>query len=185
MLVRPDPRAARFGLVEVGEQGRVLRVAGRPLGFECGTVARWTGLFTGAWVLSAEAISRLPEQGCLVRQGLWRWLEEGRLVLAVRDESRWQDLGTLGRYAATHWDLAEGRLRWPGIETTSPEGLLHPDVRLGAGARLRGCVLGAGVAVAPGSRLHRVVAWPGARLAGDLHEAIVTPRQVVRMSVSA
>ncbi len=178
MLVRPDPRAVRFGIVEVDAWGRVLRVAGHP-GREGPASPAWSGLFTGAWVLSDEAIGALPARGCLVRDGVWRWLEAGHAVLAVRDESAWRDLGTLRRYAEAQWALAEGTARWEGVCREGAEGIVHPSARVGEGARVRACVFGAGVRVAPGSELERVIAWPGARLEGTLREVVVTGRQQV------
>ncbi len=186
LLVRPDPEAARYGAVRVGPDGRVLSVAGRPrrAGPHEARVA-YEGIFTGASILSAEAVASLPSKGCLVRDGLWRWLEAGRTVLAVADRSTWWDLGTLERYGRANRALAEGHVRWPGLPRPDERGLVHPSARVGRGATLRGCVVGADAEVAAGADLDGVVLWPGVVARGRLRDVVVTPQRIVPLVAGA
>ena len=80
------------------------------------------------------------------------------------------------------------------LSSPSPGVILEAGVRLPAGAEIippvfmgKGCRVGAGVKigprvvlendvrVAPGSRLKDVVAWPGARLEGEIEGCITHP----------
>lgn len=154
MVVRRDPRAARFGAIEVGG-GRVRRILGRPA--DVGGPLE-TRMFTGVHVLSPEVVDALPREGCVIRQGYQRWLEEGRVIGGFVDDAPWRDLGTPEEYLRAHLELLDGTLRWPGVV---PAG---GDVVLGAGAR-----------VDPGVTLSRVVVWPGTHVTAPASDAILAP----------
>ncbi|MCB9591642.1 MAG: NDP-sugar synthase [Sandaracinaceae bacterium] len=155
MVLRRDPRAHRFGAIEVDPRGRVRRILGTPEGVE-GPLK--THMFTGVHVLSPEVVAALPREGCVIRKGYQAWLAEGRVIGGFADEAPWRDLGTPAEYLRAHLDLLGGSLRWPGLE---PGG---GDV-----------VLGPGATVDPGVELSRVVVWPGTHVTESARDAILAP----------
>ncbi|MCA9605734.1 MAG: nucleotidyltransferase family protein [Myxococcales bacterium] len=155
MILRPDPRAARFGAIETDARGRVRRILGTPADV---ADPLKTQMFTGVHVLSPEVVAALPQQGCVIRGGYQQWLAEGRLVGGLTDEAPWRDLGTPREYLQAHLDLLSGALPWPSIE--AGEG----DV-----------VLGRGTLVDPGVELSRVVSWPGTHVTASASDAILAP----------
>lgn len=155
MVLRRDPRAARFGAIETDARGCVRRILGRP---EHVDAPLRTQMFTGVHVLSPEVVAALPETGCVIRRGYERWLADGRTLGGFVDDAPWRDLGTPAEYLSAHLDLLDGTLSWPSV---------HPaggDVVLGPGAR-----------VDPGVTLRRVVVWPGTRVTEDATDAILAP----------
>lgn len=155
MVLRPDPRAHRFGAIEVDSGGRVRRILGTPEGVKTPLKTR---MFTGVHVLSPEVVDALPEQGCVIRLGYQRWLAEGRTIGGFVDGAPWRDLGTPAEYLRAHLDLCSGALRWPTLEP--PGG----DV-----------VLGEGATVDPGVALSRVVVWSGTHVTEPASDAILAP----------
>jgi mannose-1-phosphate guanylyltransferase len=175
MVLRPDPNAARYGALDVDDEGRVRRLLGEPA---------WPGplrslMFTGVHVLDPRAFDDLPDQGCIVRACYRRWIDRGEVVAAHVDETPWRDLGTLPSYLEAHLELLRGAVAWEGAPAAPDGALVHPDAHVGAGAVLRETTVGAGAHIADGVRLTRCVVWDGARVAGDLTDAVVTREHVV------
>ncbi len=157
MILRPDPRAARFGAVEVDGRGRVRRMLGAPEEVPDPAQLR-PMMFTGVHVLSPGVVAELPREGCVVRLGYQRWLAEGRVIGGFVDESPWRDLGTPAAYLGAHMDLLDGSLTWPGMSVAGGD-----------------VVLGAGASVEEGVSLERVVVWPGTHVTEPAHDAILAP----------
>lgn len=175
MVLRAVPDADRWGSVEVDAGGRVRRLLGRP---EDVAGPLLPLMFAGVHCLSAEAFDDLPASGCIVRHSYRRWIDDGRVVAGVVDDGPWWDLGTLPAYLDTNLALADGRLRWPGIEPVDGS-LVHPAARVDRSARVIGSVVGAGATVGPGVTVERCVVWPGAVVRDDRVDAVLTPRGVV------
>ncbi len=191
MVLRPDADVARYGAVEIDGAGRVRRLLGRPVdvaatlgprGAEArGGDALRAMMFTGVHVLAPDAVRELPALGCIVRHAYRRWVDEGRVVAGVVDDSPWRDVGRLRTYRDANLELASGALAWPGIEPgTAPRGsLVHPTAVLGPGALVEHSVIGAGARVAARATVRRSVVWDGATVDRDIADAIVTPTRRV------
>lgn len=164
MVLRSDPDAARYGAVEIDEQGQVRRLLGQP---ESGLPLRQF-MFTGTHVLSPQVFDELPEQGCIVRHAYRRWVDDGSTIAGFVDESTWLDLGTTQRYLEASLKLVE------------KESLVSETARLDPDAIIDSCVIGDGARVGA-HRLRRCIVWPDASIAQDLDNAIVTPSIIVRV----
>ncbi|MEM9072471.1 MAG: NDP-sugar synthase [Myxococcota bacterium] len=162
MVLRPDPNAAQFGAVEVDGEGHVRRLLGKPQVEE----PLETYMFTGVHVLSARAFEDVPPDGCIVQHAYRRWVDEGTTVAGFVDPAAWQDLGTHARYLDAHIALTEGG------------SLIHPSANVDPAATIVESVVGEGARVGP-VRVSRSVVWPGANVHRDVHQAIVTPKEVV------
>ncbi len=174
----PDMPQAR--LVEVGPDGDVVGVRGRPA---AGDGPRY--VFSGVSVLTASLLRQLPLEGpsCLVEQGLIPLMAAGRRVAAALPGGRFCDIGTAERFLALQWEVfprAEALFVARGME---PPRVIAPGVCvagspvIAAGVRLEGPVLlcdgarvEAGASVGP-----RVVLGAGAVARGDadLRDAVV------------
>jgi mannose-1-phosphate guanylyltransferase len=186
MVLRPLPAGATFNAVQVAADGRVLAIGGiavAPQAAHAERAAVAPQMFTGVQILSARAWRDLPENGGIIQHSYARWLERGDLVASVTDDAPWMDVGVTHRhYLDANLALASGTLSWPGI-TPEPGGLfVEPSARIGRDCELGLTAIGAGADVADGTRLTRVVAWPGARVSGNLQDAVVTTAgQIVRV----
>ncbi|MGE3636305.1 MAG: NDP-sugar synthase, partial [Sandaracinaceae bacterium] len=167
MVVRADPRARQLGAIETDSEGRVRRLLGAPAEV-AGPLSEW--MFTGVHVLELDAVRSLPKEGCVIRQGYRRWVDDGAVVGGFPDGSAWRDLGTKEAYLAAHVELLDGSLRWPGraLEAVSPEARVE-------GAELDRTAVGAGATIEPGVRLSRCVVWPGTHVRASAEESILTP----------
>jgi mannose-1-phosphate guanylyltransferase len=159
MLLRDDPRAARFGSIGVDATGRVRRIGSR---FALPDEVR-AGLYVWANVVSARAFDRMPDREVFGHLDAWLapWLADGardvRGEIWDADHCSWEPVGTPAEYLAAN--LAPARL-----------GFLDAD----ALARARGvrfeqdCVIGAGASLGAGARLRRVVIWDDERVPAGL-----------------
>ncbi len=152
MLLRDDPRAARFGSIGVDARGRVRRIGRR---FELPGETR-AGLYVWANVVSARAFEHMPDREVFGHLDAWLapWLAAG--AQDVRGEiwdaahCGWEPVGTPEEYLAAN---------------LVPSSLAHLDAD--ALARAQGvhfegeCVIGAGASLGAGARLRRVVIWDG------------------------
>jgi len=183
MVLRELPVASSFAPVEIDGERRVRRIRGQPASQASPEQLRRC-MYTGVQILSARAWADLPEQGDIIEHAYLRWLARGEVIAAVVDDVPWIDVGvSLGQYLDANLALATGAVRWPGIDPDARQVLAASSVHLARGVTLAQSVLGEGSEVAAGATLHRVVAWPGAHIEGDLSDAIVTTAgQIVRVS---
>lgn len=165
MVLRTNPDPARYSSVVVNAHEEVRSVRGVPN--ITAHVHTQANMFTGTQVLSLKAIESLPGSGCLVAEGYQRWLKEGQRVMSVVDDAPWRDLGTVYDYWQANIDWAQGALE---IKDCAPP-RTFPD-----------CVIAPDVHVAQGVTLERVVAWPGSYIQHSLHDAVVTPTQIVSIT---
>lgn len=173
-----DPR--RYGAVEVDAAGLLTDIVGtlrRP-----GVRAL---VNASAHVLEPGFLRRLPAgRSCLVRQGYLPALAGGARCAGHVHEGAWAELGTprdllLAQRAALAGRLPiDPRLAAAGGRRAGQRSLVHaravvapsaileggtvvgPDARVGAGARLDGCLLLAGAQVQPGARLRDAILEP-------------------------
>jgi NDP-sugar pyrophosphorylase family protein len=155
LLLRDDPRGARFGTIGADAAGRVRRIGRR---FALPGEAR-AGVYVWVNVLSPRAFEHMPDREVFSHLDHWLapWLEAGasdvRAEVWGARECSWEPVGTLREYL-------DANLR--------PQHLAHLD----ADALARACgvrfetesVIGAGATLGPGASLRRVVVWDGERV---------------------
>jgi mannose-1-phosphate guanylyltransferase len=191
MVVRPLPAGSSFTALQLASDGRVLAIGGMAAAPQAapGDALATRQMFTGVQILSARAFRDLPENGDIIRHSYARWLARGETVMSVIEAAAFMDVGvTLRHYLDANIALASGALRWPGI-TPEPGGLFVAGAdpadargapampaRVGRDCRLVLSAIGADAQVADEAQLTRVVVWPGASVAGELRDAVVTTR---------
>lgn len=100
MVLRPDPLAARYGLIEIDSGGRVRRILGRPA---CGRADLTPLMFAGVHVFEPDVFSYMePGVFGIVRLTYPRLLAAGCPVSGYTFGGYW-------RVVDTHAGLAEGR----------------------------------------------------------------------------
>jgi len=161
LLLRDDPRTARFGSIGVDAEGVVRRIAGR---FDFGGETR-AGLYPWVNVVSPRALAALPDREVFSHFDGWiaPLLEAGaRDVRGDLDLAcRWEPVGTPGEYLAAN--LAPPRLPYLDPKALAPDTRVEGDV-----------IIGAGATIGAGASLKRVVVWedervpPGLRARGGV-----------------
>ncbi len=177
MVVREVPDAARWGAIDVAGDGRVTGIIGqgRPGAHAC--------MFTGVHVLSPRLVARLPPTGesDSIRQAYIPALLDGERIEAIRYDGYWHEHSTPERYLQGNWNLLSGSVRLtqpPGpIRAIAPSAIVEPGASLSPLV-----VVGARSVVRKTARLDRVVVWPDSVVDGELTNAIVTPRGILRVS---
>ncbi len=167
-----DARA--FGLVETGDDGRVLAFREKPEDPVPGDVNAGTYLLDpaalGAWT-SDRSIS-------IEREIFPAVIDAGHRVVGFVAPAYWIDLGTPEKYLQAHADLLAGAVR--GVSYPSPwihpgadvadDAILSRDVavgdraRIGPGADVAGSVLHPGSSIGAGARVRASILGPDARV---------------------
>ncbi len=156
MLLRDDPRSARFGSVGVDATGSLRRIGARQgLGGETRA-----GIYTWVNVVSRRALDALPSRDVFNHFDAWIW---PLLAAGARDvrgsfaPCRWEPVGTPAEYLAANlvpqrfaWLDAEARARSLGVRFESE------------------CVVGAGASLGDGASLRSVVVWERERVPAGL-----------------
>jgi NDP-sugar pyrophosphorylase family protein len=187
MLLRETPDAARWGAIDVNDDGRVTSIIGQ------GTPGAHSCMFTGVHIFSPRLLARLPASGesDSIRQAYLPALAAGDRIEGVLLDGYFHEHSIPARYLEGNWNALRGRarLRYPPGPFTGVDGTVHGEVTgpvrvareavVEAGARVGpDVVVGRGATVKAGARLERVVIWPGATAEGELRDAIVTPKGV-------
>jgi NDP-sugar pyrophosphorylase family protein len=152
MLLRDDPRVARFGSIGVDDEGCLRRIATR---FDLGGEEA-AGIYTWVNAVAARAFDRLPERDVFGHLDDWiapllaAGARDIRAEVAAPEACVWEPVGTLSEYLMTN-------LCPPSLSCFDPDALaahegtrFEPDLVIGAGARL-----------AAGASLKRAVVWDG------------------------
>ncbi len=171
MILRQVPGAARFGAIEIDENGQVRRMLETPNG------ALRACMFSGVHVLSSRAIAELPEEGCIVRRGYLRWLERGERISGLVDASPWRDLGTPREYLNAHLDLLRHEVVReeldPCVDAIDPSAEIHPSARLSESS------VGARAQILEGVTLERCVVWPDTIVRASAQDSVLARDWVV------
>jgi mannose-1-phosphate guanylyltransferase len=170
MVLREDPRAERAGVIEVTDDGRVVRMLNEGPTSEVPTTRC---LFTGIYVVSSALADDLPMEGCVVRHTLRRLLASGRRVSGVIDRGPWFDLGTPAAYLDANMALLTGAIELPGWTPPRDGRLVGDGVNMGT-AEVISSVLGDGVTVRGSGRVTSSVVWDGALVDAPCTRAIVS-----------
>ena len=159
-----DPSA--FGVVPTRPDGEVVAFVEKPAPGKAPT--HWIN--AGTYVLEPSVLERIPPRltVSVERETFPRMLEEPRRLYAVQSDEYWIDIGAPEQYLRAHADLLDGALgREPvmGARETAPGVWAQGDVDVDPGATLTAPVLlGAGVVVGPGARVHASSLGDGARV---------------------
>ncbi len=106
LVLRPDPDAAKWGLVEVGEEGRIVRITGRGK-TEPGTTR--PRMFAGIHILHPRLLREVPRgKESSIIDAYVAAIQRGDAVLGFDHEGYWSDIGTPERYAQAEHDAARG-----------------------------------------------------------------------------
>ena len=140
-------------------EGDELRGFGKASGFT----------YLGLQVVTPALVNLLEEGERDLIPTYQRFLNHGqKITIQVVSGFYWRDIGSPASYLAAHGDLLKGKAAIPGLEAQgpfvypkeAPEGIIYEDW----------VFLPEGVALSPGSKLRRVVAWPGAQIPPGLHQ---------------
>ena len=108
LVLRKDPEAARWGLVEVTDRAEVVRITGRGLSEPTATSAR---MFAGIHILHPRLLRYLPPgKECSIIDAYVQGLQEGERIVGYDFDGFWSDVGTPERYAQVERDAAAGLL---------------------------------------------------------------------------
>lgn len=106
LVLRKDPEAERWGLVEVGSGYRIVRIAGRGVPDTAPTEPR---MFTGVHILHPRLLRDVPKgRASSIIDAYVTAIQSGEAVLGYDAEGYWSDVGTPERYAQTERDAEAG-----------------------------------------------------------------------------
>ncbi|GKS59308.1 nucleoside-diphosphate-sugar pyrophosphorylase [Nitrospira sp.] len=110
MVLREDPEAGRWGLVEIDEAHRIQRINGNGRINPSGHVPR---MFAGVHILHPRLLRRLPPAGkpSNIIDAYVQALHDEETLLGYDAQGYWSDVGTPERYAQAERDVLDGRLR--------------------------------------------------------------------------
>jgi mannose-1-phosphate guanylyltransferase len=161
------PDARPYGLVEMGEGGRVVAFREKPADPVPGTVN------AGTYVLDPEAVAGVApgRQVSVEREVFPALIAAGRPVYGLVSPAYWRDLGTPEQYLQATFDVLEGRVA--GLSAEAP--FVHPSADVSLRAQLgRWVVVGEGARVGPDAEIEDSVLLAG---------AVVEPGARVRDSI--
>jgi NDP-sugar pyrophosphorylase family protein len=190
LVVRPRLPQEPFAAVDVdAETGRLKNLRG----------ATGDYVFTGVHLIEPEVIARLPAgTSDIIGDAYLPLLTAGAPLSAFIMRGYFGEHSTPARYLSGNVSVLRGEARLlhpPGpLSGVDPAARVHASavvtapVRVGAGAIVEAgatigpdVVVGRGGRVAASVRLERTVVWPGATASSTLQDAIVTPKQVLRV----
>lgn len=170
MVLRPMPEGGSYTPIETDASGRIVRIGAH--GQNRGSPG---ALFTGAHILSPEALALLPAgESSVIATVYAPLLERGALIQSIFERGLWLDLGDPAGYLEAH--LAFLRKQGNAIATSAT---------VASNATIVQSAIGDGAQIEAGATVRQSVVWPGARVpAGSLVEcSIVTPRTLFRVSL--
>ncbi len=109
LVLRADPDAAKWGVVEVGEEDRIVRITGRGLSDQAPTHPR---MFAGIHILHPRLLREVPRgKESSIIDAYVAAIQRGDAVLGFDHDGYWSDVGTAERYAQAEHDATNGRIR--------------------------------------------------------------------------
>jgi NDP-sugar pyrophosphorylase family protein len=109
LVVRKDPEVERWGLVELGDQQRIVRITGQGLAEKQPTEPR---MFAGIHILHPRLLREVPKgKESSIIHAYVSAIERGETVLGYDLEGYWSDIGTPERYAQAERDAAAGLIK--------------------------------------------------------------------------
>lgn len=105
MVLRPDPRASRYGLIEIDAQARIRRFLGRPPQVQMPLKAL---MFTGVHVFEPEVFDYMGEGRFGITTSTYpALLEAGAPLYGFEFQGYWSVLDTHAGLAEGRWELAQ------------------------------------------------------------------------------
>jgi NDP-sugar pyrophosphorylase family protein len=109
LVLRADPEAAQWGLVEVGEEQRIVRITGRGRPEPIPTLPR---MFAGIHILNPRLLREVPKgKESSIIDAYVGAIVRGDPVLGFDHTGYWSDIGTPQRYAQAEHDAAAGLIQ--------------------------------------------------------------------------
>lgn len=109
LVLREDPDAAQWGLVEVGAEGQIVRITGK--GLKGGGPTR-PRMFAGIHILHPRLLQSVPKGvASSIIDPYVTAIERGESVLGYDVTSYWSDIGTPERYVQAERDVQAGYIR--------------------------------------------------------------------------
>jgi NDP-sugar pyrophosphorylase family protein len=108
LVLRKDPEAARWGLVEMDSDNRIVRITGRGKA-ESGAIQ--PRMFAGIHILHPRLLRDVPKgKASSIIDSYVAAIERGEMVIGYDCEGYWSDIGTPERYAHAEQDASAGRI---------------------------------------------------------------------------
>ncbi len=163
LVLLRNVRRERFSIVEVNEQGQVVRFGGMPSSAASDELPPL--LFTGIQFVEPQIFEFIP-RGTFSHTTVDvypRAIAQGRAIAAHIAEGQWYELSTLERYLRASLELLhrEGKEVICGPGTILEEGadvsecVIWERARISRAVRLRYCIVGDDVHLAPGQSFER------------------------------
>ncbi|HEU4685059.1 MAG TPA: NDP-sugar synthase [Nitrospira sp.] len=112
LVLRADPEAARWGLVEMGEGHHIVRINGRGLAAPAAAQSR---MFAGVHILHPRLLRDVPRgKESSIIDAYVAAIERGEAVVGFDHDGYWSDVGTPERYAEAEQDAARGLIQLSG-----------------------------------------------------------------------
>jgi NDP-sugar pyrophosphorylase family protein len=109
LVLRADPDATRWGLVEVGEDHRIVRITGRGRSEATVTQPR---MFAGIHILHPRLLRDVVKgKESSIIDAYVAAIQRNEAVLGYDHDGYWSDVGTTERYAQAEHDAATGRIQ--------------------------------------------------------------------------
>lgn len=109
MVLREDPNAADWGLVEVAAENRIVRITGKGLFPSIPTIPR---MFAGIHILNPRLLREVPKGvASSIIDPYVAAIERGNAVLGYDLKGYWSDIGTPERYTQAERDVRSGLIR--------------------------------------------------------------------------
>ena len=108
LVLRKDPEAARWGLVEMDSDNRIVRITGRGREDLAPTQPR---MFAGIHVLHPRLLRDVPKGvASTIIDPYVAAIQQGETVFGYDCKGYWSDIGTPERYAQAEQDASAGRI---------------------------------------------------------------------------
>lgn len=109
LVLREDPDAARWGLIDVGADDRIVRITGRGLPVSAPTRPR---MFAGIHILNPRLLRDVrPGVESSIIDPYVSALERGEPVVGYDLKGYWSDIGTAERYTQAEQDVRAGLIQ--------------------------------------------------------------------------
>ena len=109
MVLRADPDAARWGVVEVEGDDRIVRITGRG---RTDAGATKSCMFAGVHILHPRLLREVPKgKPSSIIDAYVAAIQRGDLVAGYELTGYWSDVGTPERYAQAEHDATSGLIR--------------------------------------------------------------------------
>lgn len=108
LVLRSDPDATRWGLVEMAEDNRIVRITGRGLSEPTLTQPR---MFTGIHILHPRLLREVPKgKASSIIDVYVSGIQRNEIVVGYDHQGYWSDIGTPERYGQAEHDARSGRI---------------------------------------------------------------------------